>query len=115
MRITHLLSVAPVTDLDAAVPWYERLLGRAPDLVPMAGLAEWGISADSRLQVFVSPEHAGRSLLNFAVEDLDASLAELADRGLTAGDVRPGAQKVRFAALEDPDGNRITLIENPVV
>ncbi|WP_414719974.1 VOC family protein [Streptomyces sp.] len=27
---------------------------------------------------------------------------------------RPGAQGVRFAAVHDPDGNRITLIENSV-
>jgi catechol 2,3-dioxygenase-like lactoylglutathione lyase family enzyme len=115
MRITHLLAVAPVTDLDTAVAWYERLLGRAADNVPMAGLAEWRIRPDGRLQVFVSPEHAGRTLVNLAVADLEESLAELTGRGLTAGEVRPGSQKVRFAALTDPDGNRVTLIENPIL
>ena len=48
------------------------------------------------------------------MDDLDATLTDLAARGLAAGAVQPGGQKVRFASLHDPDGNRITLIENPV-
>ncbi|MFC4495783.1 VOC family protein [Streptomyces ovatisporus] len=57
---------------------------------------------------------SGSTLLNLAVPDLDEALAELAERGIEAGDVQPGARKVRFAAVHDPDGNRVTLIESPV-
>jgi hypothetical protein len=46
--------------------------------------------------------------------DFDKARSDLTSRGLTVGAVQPGAQDVRFAAIDDPDGNRITLIENPV-
>ncbi|MEU0598772.1 hypothetical protein ABZ484_11035 [Streptomyces sp. NPDC006393] len=66
------------------------------------------------IQVFRSPEHAGSTLLNLVVDDLDGALSELAGRGIRVGEIQPGAQRVRFAAVHDPDGNRVTLIENPV-
>ncbi|MFJ3224952.1 VOC family protein [Streptomyces sp. NPDC086783] len=114
MAFTHVLAVAPVRDIEASVAWYERLLGRPADTRPMEGLADWHISASGWLQVFRSPEHAGGALVNLVVDDLDKALADLAGRGITAGGVQPGAQRVRFAAVHDPDGNRVTLIENPV-
>ncbi|MET7596952.1 VOC family protein [Streptomyces sp. NPDC004082] len=114
MAFTRVLAVAPVRDIEAAVAWYERLLGRPADTRPMEGLADWHISASGWIQVFRSPEHAGGALVNLVVDDLDKALADLAGRGITAGDVQPGAQRVRFAAVHDPDGNRVTLIENPV-
>jgi hypothetical protein len=30
--ITHLIAAVPVSDLDASIDWYTRLLGRLPDL-----------------------------------------------------------------------------------
>jgi catechol 2,3-dioxygenase-like lactoylglutathione lyase family enzyme len=114
MAFTHVLAVAPVSDIERAVAWYEELLGRPADRRPMAGLADWHISPSGWVQVFVSPEHAGAALLNLVVDDLDEALADLAGRGITAGAIQPGSQNVRFAAVHDPDGNRITLIENPV-
>ncbi|MGV9348531.1 hypothetical protein ACWDSD_27705 [Streptomyces spiralis] len=42
------------------------------------------------------------------------ALSDLAGRGIRAGEIQPGAQQVRFAAVLDPDGNRVTPIENPV-
>lgn len=40
MPIAVLAGIA-VADFDAAVSWYERLLGRPADDLPMGGLAEW--------------------------------------------------------------------------
>ncbi|MFI9062265.1 VOC family protein [Streptomyces sp. NPDC053429] len=114
MLFTHVLAVAPVSDFESAVLWYERLLGRPADARPMAGLADWHVSPSAWVQVFRSPERAGKTLLNLAVEDLDRALSEPAGRGIAAGEVRPGAAKVRFAAVHDPDGHRGTLIEDPV-
>ncbi|MEU0369715.1 VOC family protein [Streptomyces sp. NPDC006283] len=114
MAFTHVLAVAPVKDIEAAVIWYERLLGRPADARPMDGLADWHVAPSGWIQVFRSPEHAGGALLNLVVDDLEKALADLAGRGIAAGDAQPGSQGVRFAAVHDPDGNRITLIENPV-
>ncbi|WBB61011.1 VOC family protein [Streptomyces sp. WMMC500] len=114
MTFTHVLAVAPVRDVEPAVAWYEQLFGRAADARPMPGLADWHLSPSGWVQVFQSPDHAGASLLNLVVDDLDRALSDLAERGLAPGQVQPGSRGVRFAALDDPDGNRVTLIENPV-
>ncbi len=114
MDVARVLMVAPVRDIDIAVAWYERLLGRPADRRPMASLADWHLTASGWLQVFEDPAHAGSTLLNLEVPSLDAALSEVAERGLTAGPVQTGGVRTRFAALEDPDGNRVTLLENPV-
>jgi predicted enzyme related to lactoylglutathione lyase len=114
MAITHVLAVAPVRDIERSVAWYARLFGRPADLRPMPGLADWHLAVGGWLHVFQDPERAGASLVNFAVEDLDKETAALAERGLVLGPVQPGAGgTARFAAIDDPDGNRVTLIENP--
>lgn len=114
MTFSHVLAVAPVRDIETAVDWYTRLMGRQPDTRPMPGLADWHVAPGGWVQVFVSPEHAGSTLLNLAVENLDATLAQLADRDIHGADIQPGAQNVRFTAVHDPAGNRVTLIESPV-
>jgi predicted enzyme related to lactoylglutathione lyase len=41
MPIDIVMAGIAVADFDAAVPWYERLLGRRADDRPMDGSAEW--------------------------------------------------------------------------
>ncbi|TDD03871.1 VOC family protein [Saccharopolyspora terrae] len=114
MAFSSVLAVAPVKDIDVAAAWYERLFGRQADARPMDGLADWHIAPSGWVQVFRSPEHAGSTLLNLVVDDLDEAISDLAGRGITAGEIQPGGRTVRFSAVHDPDGNRVTLIENPV-
>jgi predicted enzyme related to lactoylglutathione lyase len=114
MAITHVLAVAPVRDIERAVAWYERLFGRPADLRPMPGLADWHLADGGWLQVFEDAERAGATLVNFAVADLDEETEALARRGVRLGPVSLGAGgTARFASVDDPDGNRVTLIENP--
>jgi hypothetical protein len=61
MDATHLFAGIPVTDYEAAIACYERLLGRAPDVLPTEG--------------------------------------------------GPGGMPT--AVLDDPDGNRIKVFEDP--
>ncbi|WP_369199440.1 VOC family protein [Streptomyces sp. PU-14G] len=114
MNVARVLMVAPVRDLDTAVIWYERLLGRPADTRPMPSLADWHLTSGGWLQVFEDSARAGSTLLNIEVYDLDSELAGLVERGLTTGPVLTGGEVTRFAALDDPDGNRVTLLENPV-
>lgn len=114
MDVTRVLMVSPVRNIEAAVAWYERLLGRPADLRPMPSLADWHLTGTGWLQVFEDPIHAGSTLLNLEVPALEKALSELTERGLTAGPVQTGGERTRFATLEDPDGNRVTLLENPV-
>ncbi|NAZ87750.1 VOC family protein [Kineococcus sp. T90] len=110
MQVEHVLAVVPVREVASAQDWYARLFGREPDNRPMATLAEWRVTTAGWVQVFQDAGRAGTGLLNLAVADLDAAVAELRGRGLTPGPVRGASRGVRLVALEDPDGNRLSLV-----
>ncbi len=112
MPIEHVLAVVPVTDIDVAHAWYERLLGRPADNRPMQSLADWQVTETGWVQVFLDAERAGVGLLNFAVDDLDQHVAELSGRGVGVEAIEAASKGVRLAAVTDPDGNRITFIGN---
>lgn len=92
---------------------YERLLGRPADDLPMDGLAEWRVTGAASIQLIQDAERAGSAaLMTLAVDGLEQHVAVLAARGLTSGTVDDTtSDKVLFASLDDPEGNRITLVE----
>ncbi len=110
MAIEHVLAVVPVSDLDRSRRWYESLFGRAPDNNPMPTLVEWQVVEGGWVQMFVNDQRAGTAFVNFAVQDLDAHLEVLKQRGLEPGEVTDANKGVRLSALTDPDGNTVTLI-----
>ncbi len=110
MAIEHVLAAVPVTDLDRSRQWYESLFGRAPDNNPMPTLVEWQVVSGGWVQVFADDRCAGFSFVNFAVDDLDAHIDELRQRGLRPGEITDADKGVRLSALFDPDGNTVTLI-----
>ena len=110
MSIDHVLAVVPVSDIQVSQKWYEALVGRPEDNRPMESLVEWRITEYGWVQVFHDPERAGSTLLNFAVDDLETQVAELAVRGLVVGEIQAVNKGVRTASINDPDGNRITFI-----
>lgn len=110
MRITTVLAVLTVRDLDSALTWYERLLGRPADLRPMDGLAEWHLTDGGALQVAADPAAAGRSLVTLAVDNLDTTISDLNSRDLHVREVVEGAV-AKLATLHDPDGNTVTFAE----
>jgi predicted enzyme related to lactoylglutathione lyase len=101
----------PVAGLDAALVWYERLFGRPPDMRPHPGEACWRASGDGWVYVIEDANRAGHGLLTLIVEDLDAVLAGLAARGVEAGPVEPVGDHGRKAALDDPEGNRVSFAQ----
>jgi glyoxylase I family protein len=110
MHVNHLLAVVPVSDIEDAKRWYERLLGSSPTNHPMPSLYEWRITGTGWVQVFADPERAGRSALNLAVDDLEAAISDLTGRGLAPGEIQAADKGVRLSALTDPDGNAVNLI-----
>ena len=110
MSIEHVLAVVPVTDVERSRRWYETLFGRAPDNNPMPNLVEWQVVPGGWVQVFADDQHAGATVVNFAVRDLDAHIDELKRRGLEPGEVVEANKGVRLSALTDPDGNKVWLI-----
>jgi catechol 2,3-dioxygenase-like lactoylglutathione lyase family enzyme len=97
MSINHVFAGIPVTDYAAARPWYERLLGREPDLLPHDTEAAWQLTETAWVYIVEDAERAGRGMVTILVEDVDAWV-DNADESI------PG---VRRAEITDPDGNRI--------
>ena len=110
MTYQHVLAVVPVTDIDRANAWYEKLFGRPADNNPMPVLVEWQVVPGAWVQVFVDEDRAGSGLLNLAVDDLDAHATEAAGRGLTPGGIEDVDKGVQLVTLTDPDGNVLRLI-----
>ena len=111
MPVNRVLAALAVADVDSALGWYESLLGRPADELPMDGLAEWHFPQTGVIQVVADPERAGRSLLTLGVDDLRQELSVLRERGVEAPLDDTTSDKVLFATVTDPEGNAITLVE----
>lgn len=110
---THVFAGIPVGDRDEASSWYARFTGRPPDLIPNEDEAAWQISEAGWIYVIADAGRAGSALHAILVEDLDAYIGGLADRGIAAGRVETMDNGVRYAIVTDPDGNRLKLGQPP--
>jgi calcineurin-like phosphoesterase/predicted enzyme related to lactoylglutathione lyase len=113
VAVTDVFASIPVGDRDAAMRWYGRLLGRAPDLIPNEDEAAWQMSDGGWIYVIADAARAGSSLQTLLVEDLDAVLAAVAARGVAIGPVDVMSNGVRHTTLTDADGNRLKLGQVP--
>ncbi len=104
----------PVRDYQEALAWYNRLLGSAPSFVPHPTEAVWELAEHRFLFIDVRPEHAGHAMLTVFVDDFEARLAQLADRGLAPTRRETYANGVRKAIYCDPDGNEIGFGGAPI-
>jgi predicted enzyme related to lactoylglutathione lyase len=95
----------PVTNYAAALKWYERLFGAPPSFVPTATEAVWELAEHRFVFIEQQPERAGHARHLLFVEDLDALVAEIAERGLSPAEQGTYVNGVRKAAYRDPDGN----------
>lgn len=113
MTITSVLAVVVVTDAKAAQPWYEQVLGKPADLTPMPSLAEWRLADGGWLQVVSDAGQPGASMLTLEVDDLDATMAQLRERGVDIDEMDLGDRddSLRLAQVTDPDGNVVTFAE----
>ena len=101
----------PVSELATGRDFFERLFGRPPDVVVNANEVMWRLADPAWLYVVVDPARAGHALAALSVGDLDATLAELAGRGISAASVEEVGDAGRKATVLDPDGNSVALIE----
>ena len=101
----HLFAGLRVRSFEAAQPWYEQLLGE-PSFFPHATEAVWTLAEDRSIVVV---EHAapGHGDVTVFVDDLDATVAEIAERGLEPSERETYSNGVRKALYRDPDGNEI--------
>ena len=97
----------PVRDYTAAAAWYERLLGAPPSFLPNATEAVWKLADHRYVYIVVRPERAGNALHTVFIEDFDARLFQIAERGLEPAERETYANGVRKATFRDLDGNEI--------
>jgi catechol 2,3-dioxygenase-like lactoylglutathione lyase family enzyme len=108
--IQNVLASVAVKEIDAAVEWYERLLGRPADSKPMPEVAEWKFERGGWLQVYQLPERAGSGSFTLAVSDLEESVGKMRALGLDTSQQSSG-DRVKTLMVTDPDGNHIAFAE----
>jgi catechol 2,3-dioxygenase-like lactoylglutathione lyase family enzyme len=94
-----------VTGFSAGVAWYERLFGSPPTFLPNDTEAVWKVAEHRFVFIEQQPEHAGHARHLVFVDDLDAMVAEIAQRGLLPAERETYANGVQKVAYRDPDGN----------
>ncbi len=110
MVVNQMFAGTSVTDFETARAWYERLMGRPPDLVPHAAEAVWQVTETGWFYIVADAPRAGMGLLTLMVDDLEAHVDGIAQRAIETGTIEwvvPGS--VRSVWITDPDGNRIQI------
>ena len=97
----------PVADYAAALKWYERLLGSPPTFLPNDVEAVWELAEHRYVYIEQRPEHAGHGKHTIFVDDLDAVVGQIADRGLDPAQRETYSNGARKTTYSDPDGNEI--------
>jgi hypothetical protein len=96
-----------VADYAAALEWYKRLLGSEPAFFPHDTEAVWELAEHRYVYIVQRPQHAGHAMHTLFVDDLDALVAQIADRGLDPVVRETYANGVRKTTYRDLDGNEI--------
>ena len=103
----------PVDDYVAALAWYQRLLGSPPTFFPNDTEAVWELAEHRSVYVEQRPEHAGHAMHTILVDDLDARIAQIAERGLEPAKRETYDNGVRKITYRDPDGNEFGFGDAP--
>ena len=90
----------------ATSAWYEHLLGAEPRFVPHATEAVWELADHRFLFIVEQPEHAGHAMHTIFVGDLDATVAEIAARGIRPTERETYSNGVRKRPIETPTATR---------
>jgi len=109
MSFTEVFAGIAVRDRDAAIEFYERLLGAPPTMLPNDDEAAWRLTGGGWLYVLGDADRAGTAVVTLLVDDLDERLATAAARGIELGPLATKAGGVRSTWITDPDGNRVQI------
>ena len=106
---TEVFSGIPVSDFRAALDWYQRLFGAKPSFFPNETEAVWSIGAQRWVYIIVDAKRAGGAIQTIMCSDLEATIDQIAARGLTFSQEEIPGEGVRKVMYYDPDGNEIGL------
>jgi predicted enzyme related to lactoylglutathione lyase len=105
-RSVDLFAGIPAADYATALKWYEQLLG-PPAFSPHDTEAVWELAQHRYLYIAQKPERAGHAIHTLFVDDLDALVLQIAERGLEPANRETYSNGVRKITYLDPDGNEI--------
>ena len=97
----------PVGDYERALALVRATAGSGPSFVPNATEAVWELAEHRYVFIEVRPKHAGHAMHTIFVNDLDARIGEITDRGMEPVERETYSNGVRKATYRDPDGNEI--------
>jgi hypothetical protein len=97
----------PVREYAPAVEWYERLLGSPPSFLPNDVEAVWELAEHRYFYIEQLPEHAGHAQHTIFVDDLDARISAISERGIEPANRETYSNGVRKITYRDPYGNEI--------
>jgi catechol 2,3-dioxygenase-like lactoylglutathione lyase family enzyme len=124
LRDSRVEAAIAVSDLDAAKRFYEGQLGLEPSDQEDQGV-RYPCGGGTGVFVYLSPQNAGTAkatVAGWSVDDLDATMDELAERGITFEQYdQPGlstdergvfdAGTFRAVWVTDPDGNTLAITQ----
>ena len=99
-----------VLDFSAAVAWYERVFGRAADIVVNDDEVMWRMTDSAWIYVVRDATRVGRALVALSVPSLDGAVHELSRRGVDAGPMEVVGEAGRKVAITDSEGNTVSTI-----
>ena len=105
----HLFAGIPVGELARAREFYERLIGRAPDLHPNAQEVCWQLHPGAWIVLIEGDATLGRTQHTLLVSNLEDHLDAARERGVQTGPIEPVGGGMRQSVVVDPDGNRLKL------
>jgi predicted enzyme related to lactoylglutathione lyase len=109
--VQHVFAGVAVADYASALPWYERLFGRQPDVIVKGDEAMWRVTDTGWVYVHGDSSRAGQTVLTLLVENLEDRVAQLAGRGIATSAIETVPGLYRKTLITDPEGNTITLGE----
>ena len=102
----------PVTDLGAAIEWYQRLLGNVKTINPAPGVWEFQIVPSGWLQLFESETSSQNvAVVRFESGDIEASRELALTLGTDVGEIETVPEAIRYFDFRDPFGNQLSFYE----
>ncbi len=96
-----------VSAYETAKAWYVRVFGTEPAFLPSETEAVWELAAQRSIYIQQNTEHAGHAVHTILVDDLDALVARIAERGIEPAHREKYKNGMRKVTYHDPDGNEI--------
>jgi predicted enzyme related to lactoylglutathione lyase len=112
--VLDLFAGIPVSGYPSALAWYERLLGSPPTFLASETEAVWELAEHRSIYIEQRVDHAGHAMHTIFVDDLDALVEQIAERGLEPAERETYSNGVRRVSYRDPDGNEIGFGGGPI-